>query len=120
MLIIIIIFILLIIFVLGLSDNLGWNSEAYTLFFAVLLISIIICLPILYMEEISNLESFKTTKETVYQLRNRDNIEFEKATMSKDIIEANRWLAKKKYWEKSFWFGLTIPNEILEIEKINY
>lgn len=112
--------VLIILVVLAFNDKIGYDSEVWFVMFSIILAGVILAGVVCYMEDTSNLQSFKATKETVYQLRNKNNIDFEKATLSRDIIEANNWLARKQYWESKFWFGATIPNEVMELEKINY
>ena len=115
--------VLIILVVLAFNDKIGYDSydsEAWFVMFSIILAVTILAGITCYMGDMSNLQSFKATKETVYQLRNKNNIDFEKATLSRDIIEANNWLARKQYWESKFWFGATIPNEVMELEKITY
>lgn len=83
-----------------------------TAFLATALIS----LPVERMTTRAGIEQFEETRRTVERGRAAGR-NIETAAIQVDIAQANRWLARKQYYNRTV-FSLWIPNEVDELRPI--
>lgn len=83
---------------------------------SVALFMAIIMAPIVRYDNQSKIIKFQETKQTIINIRQK-GAEVEKAALVHKIIEANRWLASAKYWNKGIW-DLYYPDEVMELEPL--
>lgn len=64
------------------------------------------------------IESYLISKETIeHSIPSNELSGFERIELVTRAVELNQWLAKKQYIAKQ-WYGVTIPDEILDIQPI--
>ena len=81
-----------------------------------ILFFVLLILLLFYNNELGNIQSYYAVKETVENVRNRDDIsEFENVALSQNIIQANAWLKKAQYWNGTM-FDIAIPDKVMELE----
>ena len=66
----------------------------------------------------ANIKEFQSAKLTIQQQRENKLSEYERATLTKEIVDKNQWLAKEQFWAKSLWLNWYYDPEILYITPI--
>jgi Na+-driven multidrug efflux pump len=79
--------------------------------FSILLGFVLLIWSAAYYGSKAEIERFYSVKQTIEVSRESQASEIERAALAKEIIETNRWLAGKKYWNKTI-IGDLIPDEI--------
>lgn len=80
------------------------------------LLGVIAALPIYHFETGAEIDAFKAVQITIEQAR-KSNVNFETVAIQHKIIECNKWLAKKKYYNSSI-MDLWVPDEISKLSPI--
>jgi hypothetical protein len=95
-------------------------SEFFSFLFvaltATLLVSLVL-LPIKQSSIRSEIAEFLATKNSVESARLDKNLAYESIMITKEIIEANKWLAKRQYWNETL-FDIWIPDKVMELKPI--
>ena len=79
---------------------------------------LIIALPVEYTTNLSNIQNFKAVRETVESQRLNELSDYERVGLTENIIEANQWLRKKRFWNQYKLINPLIPEEVDELEFI--
>ena len=98
----------------------GWDNIApgiLALTLGITLLFAALGVPLNQLEIRAKLAEFKAVSTTVATARERD-ADFENATLQLQIIEANQWLARAKYWRGTFLFSIYYPGVIDNAEPI--
>lgn len=66
----------------------------------------------------SEIRSFEAVRLTITQQRNNKLTELERATITKEIIDNNAWLAKEQFWAKNSWLNWYYDKKIINIKPI--
>ena len=66
----------------------------------------------------ADIKEFESAKLTIQQQRENKLSEYERATLTKEIVDKNQWLAKEQFWAKSLWLNWYYNPEILYITPI--
>jgi hypothetical protein len=78
----------------------------------------LLCLPINYYSEVSNIQAFNSVEETVQIARSKGKLtEFERAALTQKIVGWNAWLRKAQYWNNTT-FDWYIPDEVDNLEPL--
>jgi len=96
-----------------LSDLFSFSFLALS---ATLLISLVL-LPIKQSSIRSEIAEFLATKNSVESARLDKDLAYESIMITKEIIEANKWLAKRQYWNETL-FDIWIPDKVMELKPI--
>lgn len=71
------------------------------------IICILLIIPVALQDNNANIESFKSIQATLSEARLNSNIsEFELATIQKEVINSNQWLARQKVFANLPIFGM--------------
>ena len=65
----------------------------------------------------SEIIRFEAARTTIVDQRGNAS-EYERATITKEIVGKNQWLAENQFWAKNAWVNWFYPKEILEIKPI--
>jgi len=76
----------------------------------------LIAKPVEKYETMAAISEHNATRQTLENARKNGN-DWEITTIQTKIIEANSWLASKKYYNNTIW-GWWIPDEINDVEPI--
>ena len=82
----------------------------------VVLGSILICWPMVYMEYGSQVQAYHATKRTIANIR-KPGAEIERAALVHKIAKVNEDLAIAKFWNNSV-FDVFVPDEITKLEEL--
>ena len=74
-----------------------------------------ISLPFNHLDINSEIQEFKSVKASITEARSK--LDIESAAIYVKIIDANKWLTKKQYWNSTV-FDLWIPDEVDELKLI--
>jgi hypothetical protein len=74
-------------------------------------------LPIKQSSIRSEIAEFLATKNSVESARLDKDLAYESIMITKEIIEANKWLAKRQYWNETL-FDIWIPDKVMELKPI--
>ena len=77
----------------------------------------LIAIPVMRMEYNVDYYKYHATVETIEVARAKNDNWHENVSLTKDVIEMNRWLASAKYYHSIFG-SLYVPKKILELERI--
>jgi hypothetical protein len=94
------------------GDGFGWF-----LFGAATLVVVLIICAAVHFTTVGDINTFKATKQTIQQQREIAMTEYERVTLTSEIISCNAWLANKQYWNKRP-LGIAIPDEVDELTPI--
>jgi hypothetical protein len=100
------------------EDNYSFGAMLITTIGGLLLVIELIALPIIHIDYNNELINFKSAKQTIeYQREDKDLTQYERATLTENIVSYNSWLAKAQYWNKK-QVGFIVPDEVNELEPI--
>ena len=98
----------------------NWIVEDAGLFLTfiggVLFFMALIMLPCMYYQYLGEIVEFESIITSIENARLNGN-ELEKAAIQHKIIEANKWIASKQYWNKTIW-DWYIPDAVMDLEFI--
>ena len=66
----------------------------------------------------SDISEFEAARVTIQQQRDNKLSEYERATLTKEIVDKNQWLAKNQFWAKNVWLNWYYDKKILDIKPI--
>lgn len=66
----------------------------------------------------SDISEFEAARVTIQQQRDNKLSEYERATLTKEIVDKNQWLAKNQFWAKNIWLNWYYDKKILDIKPI--
>lgn len=66
----------------------------------------------------SDIQRFEAVRLTITQQRDNKLTELERATITKEIIDNNAWLAKEQFWAKNSWLNWYYDKQIINIKPI--
>lgn len=78
----------------------------------------IVYIPSSYYDSLNNLQEFNAIKETVETQRLKENTNLERATLTREISEANQWLRSSQFWNKWLLFDVAITDKVDNLEPI--
>ena len=74
-----------------------------------------IALPIVRWDANSEIQQFKSVESSITQARTK--LDIESAAIYVKIIDANKWLVGKKYWNKTL-FDIWVPDEVEDLKPL--
>ena len=74
-----------------------------------------IAIPVTHWDINSEIQQFKSVELSITQARTK--LDIESAAIYMKIVDANKWLAKKKYWNKTL-FDIWIPDEVDDLKPL--
>lgn len=66
----------------------------------------------------SDISEFEAARITIQQQRENKLSEYERATLTKEIVDKNQWLAKEQFWAKSIWLNWYYDKKINNVKPI--
>lgn len=66
----------------------------------------------------ARIKKFEAAKLTIKQQRSNNLSEYERVTLTKEILERNEWLAEEQYWATNKWLNWYYDQSILNIKPI--
>ena len=105
---------------IGLTDSYPFEFVGIlgSIIIGVTIFILIISLPVEYTTNLSNIQNFKAIRETVESQRLNELSDYERVGLTENIIEANQWLRKKRFWNQYKLINPLIPEEVDELEFI--
>lgn len=103
------------------KGNTNYSSmwmEVLGMIIIVFLFLSIVYIPSSYYDSLNNLQEFNAIKETVETQRLKDNTNLERATLTREISEANQWLRSSQFWNKWLLFDVAITDKVDNLEPI--
>lgn len=100
--------------------NRFWANTDYDIVYFILSLALGIFLMFwlaCYAKNLSYIQQFKATKNTIEVQRKADIDPLERAKLTEEIIEMNSWLAKAQYWNGTM-FGQAVPDAVMLLEPI--
>lgn len=96
----------------------SWWVAAMTswVFGGLFLFILLIVIPIQRFDVKANIQEYEAFKKTVQISRLNELSEYERAAITKDVADWNQWIARAKYYNNTFWFGVYWPNEVDKLE----
>lgn len=110
--------VLILLFIVGIflyrtnSNELGYCISFLS---GILIVGVAIIWPVNYYSNLANVEVYNSTKNTVELSRSKEISEVERAALTTKIIEVNEYLAKAKYWNKTFFEDM-VPDRLAELD----
>lgn len=110
--------VLILLFIVGLflcrtdSNELGF---CISLLSGIMIVGVAIIWSTNYYSNLANVEVYNSTKNTVEVSRNKEISEVERAALTTKIIEVNEYLAKAKYWNRTFFEDM-VPDKLAELD----
>lgn len=99
------------------NDVVSGLGLVVTLLCSALLFIALAALPLSRADDRSAIEEFRATEATVRSMRERGD-DIERAAIAHKVVEANRWLARAQYWNRSWWFDAWTVDEVDVLEAI--
>lgn len=78
---------------------------------------LLLAFPVIHASDLNMIQEFKATRETIVAVRAKEVSEIERATLAEQMIKANNWLARAKYWNSGTW-DYWIPDAVMELEPL--
>ena len=83
----------------------------------VLLFIVALVLPVRYFSAVGEIERFKAVEATVQSARENPDSFIERASLTRDIVQSNKWLAGMKFWNNTIFDGF-YPDTVEDLEPI--
>ncbi len=93
------------------------GGAALTIVCSVILFIILLVWFVNFTHDVSYIQTFEATKQTVETQRNAGIDPLERAKLTEEIIRVNSWLARAKYWNSTF-FEQMVPDAVMLLEPI--
>ncbi|MFB0831408.1 hypothetical protein ACEU2D_17625 [Brevibacillus laterosporus] len=90
-------------------------GSALVIFSSVLLLVALILFPVKRFIINEKIEQYRVVKLTIDNSRNQVNSDIERAALTTQIIETNKWLSALKYKNETI-LDIFIPDEVMELE----
>ena len=87
-----------------------------TIIGGVLFFMALVMLPCIYCQYLGEIVEFESMITSIENARLNGN-ELENAAIQHKIIEANKWIASKQFWNKTIW-DWYIPDAVMDLESI--
>ena len=81
----------------------------------ILFLAAMITLPVIHWDINSEIQQFKSVESSITQARTK--LDIESAAIYVKIIDSNKWLVDKKYWNETL-FDIWIPDEVEDLKPL--
>lgn len=100
-----------------LRSKFGWCDFVSFILAIILVVLVVVCVPLWYADKQFKAE-YEITQETIEAIRESDHGGLERAALIHKIIDINRDLAIKKYWNGGWWDWYT-PDDVANLEPLH-